>query len=209
MHISDGVLSPTVIAVGWIITLTMIAITLRWGTKEVDIAEQIPKVSVMTAAFFVASLIHVSIGPTSVHLILNGLLGVVLGVFAYPAIFIGLVLQALLFQHGGITVIGVNTMTVGIPALIVVAIFKKGYSKNIDLALLGGICGGVAVIITTILLVVVLVTTGEEFTEVAYAVVAVHVPLMIIEGVITGSVVGFLAKVRPELLPIDTEVLKK
>lgn len=208
MHISDGVLSPTVIAAGWIITLAMIAITLRWGTKEVDIAEQIPKVSVMTAAFFVASLIHVSIGPTSVHLVLNGLLGVVLGVLAYPAIFIGLVLQALLFQHGGITAIGVNTMDMGLPALIVVVIFKQGCSKGINPALLGGICGGFAVIVSTILLAVVLVTTDEKFIEVAYAAAAAHVPIIIIESIITGSVVGFLAKVRPELLPIDTEELK-
>ena len=63
----------------------------------------------MTAAFFVASLIHVSIGPTSVHLLLNGLLGVIVGRRAPLAVLLGLTLQAVLFGHGGFTTIGVNT----------------------------------------------------------------------------------------------------
>ncbi|NPE28658.1 cobalt transporter CbiM [Methanococcoides sp. SA1] len=205
MHISDGVLSPAVITAGWAITILLLLVTLWWSKKDVDIAEEIPKISVMTGAFFVASLIHVSIGPTSVHLVLNGLLGVVLGILAFPAIFIGLVLQALLFQHGGITSIGVNVINMGIPALIVYEIFKKGYSRGIKPSILGTICGSMATMLSAIMLAIVLISTGEEFTEVAYMAAAANIPIMIIEGILTGSVVTFLLKVRPELLPINKE----
>lgn len=205
MHISDGVLSPAVIAAGWVITILLLLATLWWSKKDSDISEDIPKISVMTGAFFVASLIHVSIGPTSIHLVLNGLLGVVLGTLAYPAIFIGLVLQALLFQHGGITSIGINVINMGIPALIVYWIFKKGYSAGISPSILGIISGSMAALLSAVMLAIVLISTGDEFTEVAYAAAAANVPIMVIEGILTGSVVTFLLKVRPELLPIKKE----
>jgi cobalt/nickel transport system permease protein len=206
MHISDGFLSPAVIAAGWVVTAILLALTLRRGSKTVEDADEIPKISIMTAAFFVASLIHVSLGPTSVHLILNGLLGVILGFMAFPAMFIGLLLQALLFQHGGITTLGVNTMVMGVPALIVHFIFRKGYSSGINPVITGAFCGGFAVAIAAFLLAVVLITTGEEFTETAYLAVVAHIPIIIIETIITGAVVGYLLRVRPELLPIEKEV---
>ena len=60
-----------------------------------------------------ASSIYIPIPPASVHLILNGLLGVVLGYFAFPAILIGLLFQALVIGHGGLTTLGVNAAMMG------------------------------------------------------------------------------------------------
>ena len=71
MHISDGVLSAPVLISGFAGTAVITAITIR----NMDL-EEIPKISVITAVFFVASLIKFPAGPTSVHLILNGLVGV-------------------------------------------------------------------------------------------------------------------------------------
>ncbi|MGP8336615.1 MAG: cobalt transporter CbiM [Methanosarcinaceae archaeon] len=207
MHISDGILSPMVIAVGFGITLVLLGITLWWSTKNENIAEQIPKISVITGAFFVASLIHIPVPPTSVHLILNGLVGVVLGLFAYPAIFIGLILQALLFQHGGLTTIGINTVIMGVPALISYVVFKNGCRMGIPPALTGAISGGLAIFIAVIFLVMSLITTGEEFILIAKVLTISYIPIMVIEAIITGSVVAFLIKVKPELLPINMEVL--
>src|SRR3569832_673704 len=99
MHISDGILSGPVLADGFAGTAMVAGLTLR----KMDM-EEIPKVSVITAVFFVASLIHVPVGPSSVHLILNGLDGVVLGWRAFPAIMLGIILQAILFGHGGVSV---------------------------------------------------------------------------------------------------------
>ncbi|APH38981.1 cobalt transporter CbiM [Methanohalophilus halophilus] len=202
MHISDGILSTTAITGGWVVTIVIAILSFWWRYREVDVVEEIPKFSVMTAAFFVASLIHIPLGPTSVHLIFNGLVGVILGPLAYVAMLVGLTLQAFLFQHGGVTTIGVNTMNVGIPALLCFYIFKKGIDYGFSEKIMGGISGGLAVFFTTILLSISLLTTGEEFLGVAGVAAAAHAPVMIIEGIVTASVVTYLAKVKPELLPV-------
>lgn len=210
VHISDGVLSLPVILVGWAVTLGITGLILWWRKeKKGALAEEIPKLSVMTGAFFVVSLIHIPLGPTSVHLVLNGLMGVILGILAYPAILIGVILQTILFQHGGLTTIGINTVNIGIPALISYAIFKYGRKinpfskKDRSRTVFGAIAGALAVLISVLLLILSLVTTGREFLAVAATVAIAHIPVIIIEGAITGSVVGLLSKVKPDLLIID------
>ena len=203
MHISDGVLPLPVVVGGWIITLILLAVTLRWAGKDGDIAKEIPKLSVLTSAFFVASLIHIDIPPSSAHLILNGLLGILLGPLCYVAMFIGLTLQALLFQHGGLTVIGVNTLNIGIPGLVCYLTFLAGYRRRISLPLLGGLCCGLAVFLTVVCLVTVLVISGEQFVSVAGVLAIAHVPIMIAEAVVGGAVIGYIARVKPELLPVS------
>lgn len=210
VHISDGVLSLPVLAVGWAVTLGIIGVILWWRKKNKGgIAEEIPKLSVMTGAFFVASLLHIPVGPTSVHLVLNGLLGVILGILALPAIFIGVILQTILFQHGGITTIGINTTIIGLPALLSYLIFKYGRKinpfpkKDLSVSVFGTIAGGTAVLISVLFLVLSLVTTGKELLPVATTVGIAHIPVIIIEAAITGSVVALLSKVKPELLVIE------
>ena len=111
MHISEGVLSPAVLAGG--AGLAVVGTTI--GLKKLDY-EAIPRVAILSAAFFVATLIHVPIGPVAEHLVLNGLMGLLLGWLAVPAILIALFLQALLFQFGGLTALGVNTVTMAAPS---------------------------------------------------------------------------------------------
>jgi len=207
VHISDGILSLPVLAAGWAITIALLAVALWWSKKKGNLEEEIPKLSVMTAAFFVASLIHIPVGPTSAHFILNGLVGVILGIFAFPAIFIGVVLQTVLFQHGGITTIGVNTANMGIPALIAGGIFKAGCRgilstrNEISAGILGALVGGLAIVLTVIFTAVALIATSKEaFFEIAIALTIAHIPIMIIEAVVTGSIVVFLLKVKPELI---------
>ena len=59
--------------------------------------EDVPQTALLAAAFFIASQIHVRVGPSSAHLLLNGLVGVILGRRAVLAILVGLALQAILF----------------------------------------------------------------------------------------------------------------
>ncbi|HVS36894.1 MAG TPA: energy-coupling factor ABC transporter permease [Gemmataceae bacterium] len=112
IHISEGYLTLPWLAGGFALAGLLAAFAMIRVRDE-----EIPRIALMTAAFFVASLIHVPIGPTSVHLLLNGLLGVVLGRRAVLAVLIGITLQFALFAHGGLTTIGVNTCTMGLPAL--------------------------------------------------------------------------------------------
>lgn len=205
VHISDGILSLSVLAAGWAITIALIAVALWWSKKKGNIEEEIPRLSVMTAAFFVASLIHIPVGPTSAHFILNGLVGVTLGMLAFPAIFIGVVLQAVLFQHGGITTIGINTVNMGIPALIAFCIFKWGgmlvTRKEISAWIFGALAGGVAVFLAVIFTAFSLILSGKEaFSAVAIALTVAHIPIIVIEAIVTGSIVAFLVRVKPELI---------
>ena len=87
--------------------------------------EEIPRIAVIGAAFFVSSQIHIRLGPSvSIHLLLTGLVGVVLGLRAPLAIFVGLVLQAFLLEHGGRLALGVNTCVMTIPALLCWGLFN-------------------------------------------------------------------------------------
>lgn len=87
MHIAEGVLSPAILGVGAVLTLTGTALGLR--KLEYD---RLAAVGILSAAFFVASLIHVPVGLSSAHLIMNGLAGVLLGWAAFPSILVALLL---------------------------------------------------------------------------------------------------------------------
>ncbi len=112
VHISDGVLTMPWIAGGF----ALAALLVFWSSRHIR-DEEIPRIALLTAAFFVASLLHVRAGPTSVHLLLNGLVGVVLGRRAVLAIVVGLFLQVALINHGGFLTLGVNTgIALALPA---------------------------------------------------------------------------------------------
>ncbi len=198
MHISEGILSAPVLTAGFVGTGVLAAVTLR----KMDM-EEIPKISVITAAFFVASLIHVPVGFTSIHLILNGLVGITLGLRAFPAIMLAIILQAILFGHGGITVIGINSVMLGGGGLIAYAVwqlrhrFSPGPRRE---TLFGGIAAAASVISSGIILALSLVTTGEAFMATAGYALAAHIPVMIIEGIVVGVCANFLNKVKPDIL---------
>ena len=197
MHISDGVLSVPVWIGGYVISASIVAVTTRKMKSE-----DIPKTAVMTSIFFVASLIHVPLGPTSVHLILNGLVGIILGPMAFVSILLGLILQAILFQHGGITTIGANSVMMGVPAILVYGIFNlhRRFHFKSNEAIFGAIAGATGVFVGVLILAALLVTTGSEFIGVAKYAALAHLPVMIIEAIIAGFVVSFLMKVKPEIL---------
>ena len=202
MHISDGVLSGPIWVAGYAGAAGIIAVSI----KKIRV-DNMPKVAVMTSAFFVASLIHVPLGPTSAHLILNGLVGVILGPAAFISIFVGLVLQAFLFQHGGITTIGINAIIMGTPALLAYKLFnlKNRFNFKRGEFIFGALAGGSGVFLGTIVLALVLVTTGSEFVGVAKIAVLAHVPVMVIEAIITGFIVSYLSQVKPEILEVSYE----
>ncbi len=283
VHISDGVLNWPLLALGFALS-GLLAVFASWRIRE----EEIPRVALLTAAFFVASSIHVKLGPTSVHLMLTGLVGVMLGWRAPLAVLIGVTLQALLIPHGGVTTIGVNALVEMVPALLagiafpwLVRLSRGVWSRGLLVAvsaaiwavlgvfvvglLLGnswrsivglsesaglvmqfgnlepaldllrspwtiagialfalgcawlqarqdgspefaaGVClGAFAVIGTTLLTGGVLILDGaEQWSRFAQFVLLVHLPLAMLEGVILGVLVGYLARVKPELLRLS------
>jgi cobalt/nickel transport system permease protein len=158
MHISEGVLSPAVLAGGW-----------PWrqgdgpGLRRLD-HDRLMTVAILSAAFFVASLIHVPVGPASAHLILNGLLGAMLGLAAFPAILVALTLQAVLFQFGGLTVLGVNTFTMAFSAAACGWAFRPLLARGGRAGGVGAfLCGALGVGLAGLFTACALALSGEGF----------------------------------------------
>ncbi len=195
MHISEGILSWQVLTAGGAVSLTGTVI----GIKALD-QEKVARTGILSAAFFVASLIHIPLGPGSVHLILNGLVGLLLGWAAFPAILVALMLQAIMFQFGGITTLGVNTLIMAVPAVVCYYLYNFFSGKQLIQSVAGFVAGVLAVFLSALLAAAVLVFSENSFREMAVLIVTAHVPVMIIEGLITGFAITFLKKVKPDLL---------
>lgn len=196
MHIADGVLPTAVAAGSYVLTLAGLGLSLR----TVD-SRDLPKIAVVTSSFFVASLIHVPLGPTSVHLILPGIVGALLGPASFLSITVGLFLQSLLFQFGGLTALGANALMMGVPALLCGFLFSRfrGNTKTSN-AIVGALVSGGGVLLAALFLALLLATGGEAFFGVAKMALLAHVPVMVIEALVGGFVISFLFRVKPELL---------
>ncbi len=194
MHLADGVINVPTIAATYAGTAALVG----YGIGKIK-EEEIPKISLMTGTFFAVSLISIPVGPSSIHPLIAGLIGVMLGKRAPVAIFIGLLFQALLFQHGGLTTLGANTLMLAIPALLSHTLYQR--IKGDNAMKKGMIVGATATIMSVILLVAVLVTSQPLFAQGAASVVNLiiigHIPLVVIEAFVTGSALQLIMKSRP------------
>jgi len=195
MHISDGILSTPVS-----LSCAAAAIAVAYITARKIKQEDVPEIAVMTAAFFVASLVHVKIGPSSAHLVLNGMVGVLLGYAAFPAILVGLLFQAMMFQHGGLTSLGANALIMGLPALLAAFFYRLiSTSSGFGTGLVSFLTGAMPVMISAALAAVFLMFSGEEFYESAKIIGIMNIPIAFVEGAVTVFAVSFLRRVRPQL----------
>jgi len=197
MHIAEGVLSPPVLLGSAVATGIFTAV----GIKKMS-ERTMPKVALLSSTFFVASLIHIPLGPSSVHLVLNGLVGILLGWQAFPALLIALFLQAILFQFGGLTTLGVNTLNMGLPAIFLYLLFKNLIKrKNEILTLISSfLVGFLGVFLSGLMVALSLIFTKEYFLNTAKLIIFTHLPVMIMEGIITMFIIYFIKKIKKELL---------
>lgn len=197
MHISEGVLSPVILLGGAALAVAGVGIGLRKLQND-----EIPKIGILSAGFFVASLIHIPIGPASIHLVFNGLLGLILGWKAFASILVGLSLQAMLFQYGGFTTLGINTFNMAMPAVICHYLFRNGVkttnSRKVFIVSAFS-CGFFAVLISSVMLGFSLYLTGEAFLQSAKILVMTNLPVMAVDGALTAASASFILKIRPEL----------
>ena len=229
MHISDGVLPMWLLAAGWMLTALLLAVSVSQGKKEnTDLNAKVPQAAVITAALFVACMCRIPMPPTSLHLMLAGLAGILLGPLAFVCIFISLLLQAILLQFGGITVLGVNSLLMGVPALAGWLIFKALSKTKLPFAISGAFTSVIAVTITTILLGIIFYVSGVDFGSLNtmlervagipilstiaemltkwpgiltfFMIFLMNVPLMIAEGIISAFIIPFIEKIKPEML---------
>ena len=198
MHISEGILSGSVLLAGWAGSAAGIAI----GLRKTD-TSRIVRTALLSSAFFLASLVNVKVGPSSTHLSLLAPMGLILGWGVFPAVFTALLLQAMLFHFGGLLVLGVNTFIMGTASLSVYLLFGKTVRESSNRAVVAGgsfFAGGVAVILGAGLAGLCLGLTDSNFLNAAKVLVIAHVPLAVIEGAVTSFMVMWLKRSAPEFL---------
>ena len=196
MHISEGVLSPAILGSGYVLTAAATYISLR----NTDYS-RLTTTAVLASVFFVSSLIHVPLGPGSVHLILNGLIGLFLGWAVFPALLVALLLQAILFRFGGIAVLGVNTFVMAFPALLCHYAFRSMLYKSSGFRTVGAFCcGSLSVAGASVCTALALGLSNQGFWTSAKILLLAHTPVMVLEGIIAALAILFIAQSRPELL---------
>ncbi|MCG3690645.1 cobalt transporter CbiM [Aliarcobacter butzleri] len=195
MHISDGIISIEVATVSAVATLAFCVYSFRNLTNE-----KIALVASMSALFFVTSFIHIPFGVTQIHLMLIGFIGIFLGSLAFISIAIALILQSLLLGFGGLSSLGANILVMALPAYLVYLIFKLEILKRLNEKVKFFLVGFLGVFISSLLLFTVLVFSKDEYLAVAYSIIAVNIPTMILEGLVTMFLLLYIKKSMPKLL---------
>lgn len=208
MHVPDGILPVALTLGGWAAAAGLVAVSLRRIAALPDPQAGVPRAALMTAVFFAASLVHVPVPPASVHLMLCGLMGALLGWYAMPAILIGLAFQAVMFGHGGLTTLGVNALVFGIPALMAFGLTRACGPLRLKwaAALLSFATGAGAVMVAVALFAAVLLAGMPDHLNAdleraaLWALALAHVPLALVEGVIVAASLAFLRRTSPEMI---------
>jgi cobalt/nickel transport system permease protein len=183
VHLADGAVSPAWLAGGWVVAACLVFLFARHVPDEL-----VARTAVLTAALFVASLVHLKVGPGSVHLLLNGLAGVLLGRRAVLAVTVSLVLQLLLFGHGGLTTLGLNVAVYSAPALAAARFAPRTFAG-------GAAVGGLTAAATVLLNAGVLFLGGSAgIDRLVPLVLVAHLPVVAVEGVVCGFAVRALAQ---------------
>lgn len=199
-HIPDGVLSFPVLAVGG----GLAAGAVVWSLRRLD-ERKIPQVAILSAAFFALSLFSIPVGPSGVHMMLGGLMGLILGTAIFPAVAAALVLQAVMFGFGGLTSLGVNLVNIATPAALGGLAFAPFVARATPAraAALAGTCAALCVIGTGLMVATSLYLSSSDFAASSRFVAASYAPLAVIEALVTGFCVSFVKRVKPELLRLS------
>lgn len=195
MHISDGVLTLEVAIVSSIVAFGFFVYSFKNLSNE-----KIALASAFSALFFVTSFIHIPFGPTQIHLMLIGFIGMFLGSVAIFSISLALILQALLLGFGGLISIGANILVMGVTSYLVFLLFKLEIFKRLNEKIKFFLIGFSGVFISSFILFFILIFSKEEYKKVAYSILIVNIPTMILEGLVTLFLFLYIKKTMPNLL---------
>lgn len=199
MHLSEGVLHAPVLLANAVLAAGGVAIGLRKLEQE-----RLPLTALFAAAFFVAGTIHVPVGIGSVHLILNGMAGLFLGWTVFPAFLIALLLQVLFFSFGGFAVLGVNLCIMAIPAVIAHYLWRARLRPQMSLKdrLFVGIGAGVVGVggAAALASLELMLDGGKSYTDLVWLLLASHLPVFVLDSVISVGVISLLCKMYPDAL---------
>ena len=212
MHLAEGVL-PLAQAAGWTAAaVPVLAWSIR-GEKTSRDGEGSSSVLMagVTSLLFAVTLLPLPVpvvGATS-HICLTPLLALVIGVrrIVWPTFFV-LLLQAVFFAHGGLTTLGVNTLTLGfLGPLSAVGLWtllrRIGADNFLGIAIASGVGGLLVYILDAMVLAAALADAVEPiktFKGVLFGFAPVQVPLAVLESFVSVGIVRVLATRRPGLL---------
>jgi cobalt/nickel transport system permease protein len=196
-HIPDGVLSMPVLIGGAVVAVGAVALGLRRISDR-----DIPRVAILASGFFALSLFALPVGPSSVHLLLGGLMGIVLGPAIFPAVCVALLLQAVMFGFGGLTTLGVNIVNIALPSAMVGMLVQPLIARATPAgaAVIAGLASAACVACTGLLVAAALSLSSTDYSLSARVMMATYLPLMVVEGLVGGFCISFVKRVKPELL---------
>jgi cobalt/nickel transport system permease protein len=212
LHIPDGFLNLAVSIVCWVITIITLGFAVSKTNKLLG-EKQIPLMGVMAAFIFAAQMINFPVaGGTSGHLLGGVLASVVLGPWAGMLVMTAVIaLQALLFQDGGLLVMGANILNMGlITAAIGYGLYRSvsGSSKTVKLSVVG-VAAWLSVMAGALFTALQLWLSGTSQLEIVIpAMMGVHALIGLGEALITVFAVSFIMQTRPDLLGEGSESAK-
>ncbi|MFU8773454.1 MAG: energy-coupling factor ABC transporter permease, partial [Anaerolineales bacterium] len=204
LHVPDGLISLPISVLFWAVSGILILIASKRTQNELG-ERQIPLMGIMAAFIFAAQMINFPIaGGTSGHLMGGVLAAITLGPWGAILVMTSVIaVQALLFQDGGLLVMGANMFNMGfLPVIIGYGLFRGVVSKRRGAQLTAaGIAAWLSVIAGALAASLQLWLSGTALlTLVVPAMLGVHALIGIGEALITIAAVGFIMKVRPYLI---------
>ncbi len=212
LHIPDGFLSLVVSAICWVITILVIGAAISRTNKSLG-EKQIPLMGVMAAFIFAAQMINFPVaGGTSGHLLGGALAAIVLGPWAGMLVLTAVVaVQALLFQDGGLVVMGANILNMGIiTSVIGYGLYRAvaEQSRTVKLSV-AGVAAWLSVMAGALFTAIQLWLSGTSpLTVVIPTMLGVHAFIGLGEALITVSALSFIMQTRPDLLGEGSESAK-
>lgn len=207
LHIPDGFLSVAVAVIFWVITAILLGVSVNRSRKELN-ERQIPLMGVMAAFIFAAQMINFPVaGGTSGHFLGGALAAIVLGPWAGMLVMASVIgVQALLFQDGGLLVMGANIFNMGLlTALIGYGLYRAvaGRSKGVRYGVIG-LAAWLAVMAGALSTSIQLWLSNTSPAAFVFpAMLGVHAVIGIGEALITVAAVAFIEQVRPELMSME------
>ncbi len=211
MHIPDGILPVWLWVSGVILMASILGFSLL-QLRSMDMKRKIPLLGAVTAAMLVAMSLEIFI--IGYHVNLSVVAGILLGpALGFVAAFIANLILAFM-GHGGITVIGLNTILLGSEAALGHAFFFL-LRKRLPVPWCAAAAAVLTLSVTTLLLIGIVAIShvnpavfGHEEEHAVrdsvrmFAVVVFSLGSIgwIIEAAITGAVVKFISQVKPDLL---------
>lgn len=212
LHIPDGFLSLVISLIFWAITIVTVAIAVSKTNKSLG-EKQVPLMGIMAAFIFAAQMLNFPVaGGTSGHFLGGALAAMVLG--PWPAILVMtavIAVQGLLFQDGGLLVMGANIFNMGLlTAMVGFGLYRSviGRSKATRLSV-AGLAAWLTMLAAALVTSLQLWLSGTSRLEIVLpAMLGVHILIGIGEALVTVAALAFIEQTRPDLLSEEATAAK-